>query len=168
MTKFVAGSLNHRIWSQCFLSLHSNAIYFWCVPWQYRVAFTASICPRKSSVITDMRGAKAKPHLYQVLCIIVDTWYVLAAVCSMGRATLSWAKPDGLQLCIRESYAAVLLQIHTINITSTGNHCDLLTTSIHCWLLAQWWWCTYYPYRPTVPVYSLYTLLLLNARLASP
>ena len=49
-----------------FLSLHSNTIYFPCTSWQYCcVALTASILYllcisyHKSSVVTDMRGAKA-------------------------------------------------------------------------------------------------------------
>ena len=33
MAKFVA--VVHCIWFQCFLSLHSNTIYFQCIPWQY-------------------------------------------------------------------------------------------------------------------------------------
>ena len=49
--------LVYWIWSQCFLSLHSNAIFFLPTPWQYCVAF--SLDWPTSSVIAGMRGAKA-------------------------------------------------------------------------------------------------------------
>ena len=50
--------LVHWIWSQCFLYLHSNAIYFWCTLWQYCVAFIYGLVMPTTTVITGMHGAK--------------------------------------------------------------------------------------------------------------
>ena len=67
------------IWSPCSLSLHSDAIYFSCTPWQCRRIYGLDL--PTYSVITDMRGAKAgvspprrSPPCNQITFALISSW----------------------------------------------------------------------------------------------
>ena len=89
--------LVHWIWSQCFLSLHSNAVYFWCIPWQLAVpCHTYGLDLPTSSVISGMRGAKTgvSPPRWSPLCILYVFFHrdaFCSLFCDYGLDFRKWA-----------------------------------------------------------------------------